>query len=343
MIIGLIAFGLYLYYFVGIGQLVSVLEKINTTEYLFFYSLAIGTLVLALLCWTASWRTILQTLMVRLSVKKAFMFFWVGYFVDLVVPSETIGSELTRLYLVHNETKGDLGAIAASAVTNRIVEYVIVTSGLFTSVVIMLSVGNLPSVISGLIVVVLSGALVYLTILLYLALSERAATVLVSIWYKLKKLVRLRKSSTLDMSERARMSLAIFYDGFKIFRQNPKHLIKPAIFQILTFLLNLVVYVLVFESLGFRYLPFEFYVLMYFIGSAVQASTASLSVGSLDIILTTVFILYGIPAAISGIAVMVLRSATYWIPLLISYVMVQVVGVRNVLSQQSEVERPLVT
>jgi uncharacterized protein (TIRG00374 family) len=336
MIGGLIAFALYLYFFVGIGQLVSALGKINTGEYLLFYSLAIGTLVLALLCWTASWKTILQTLAVKLSLKKAFMIFWVGFFVDLVVPSETVGSELTRLYLVHNETKGDLGAIAASAVTNRIAEYLIVASGLSISVIIMVSSGNIPAVISGFLILVLSGALIYLAILLYLALSENAATVLISIWYKLKRLVRLRQSSSIDMSDKAKKSLVIFYEGFKIFRQNPRHLIKPLIFQIFTFLLNLVVYVLVFEALGFQYLPFEFYILIYFVASAIQATTATLSVGSLDIILTTIFILYGIPKAVSGIAVVVLRSAIYWIPLLISYIVVQVVGVRNILEKQSE-------
>jgi uncharacterized protein (TIRG00374 family) len=343
MIVGLIAFALYLYFFVGIGQLVSVIQEINTGEYVLFYSLAIVTLVLALLCWTASWRTILHTLSVELSIRKAFMIFWVGYFVDLVVPSETIGSELTRLYLVRNETQGDLGAIAAAAVTNRIAEYIIVVSGLFISVVIMLSAENLPGVISGFMVFVLSGALIYLTILLYLALSERAATVIVSIWYKLKKLVRLRKTSKLDMSDKARKSLAIFYDGFKTFRQNPRHLLKPLSFQVLAFLLNLVVYVLVFESLGFRYVSFEFYIVMYFIGSAIQASTASFSVGSLDIILTTIFILYGIPRAASGIAVVVLRSATYWAPLLISYVIVQLVGVKNIVGKQAEVREQLET
>jgi uncharacterized protein (TIRG00374 family) len=336
MIGGLIAFALYLYFFVGIGQLVSALGEINTGEYLLFYSLAIGTLVLALLCWTASWRTILQTLAVKISLRKAFMIFWVGFFVDLVVPSETIGSELTRLYLVHNETKGDLGAIAASAVTNRIAEYLIVVTGLFTSVLIILSAGNLPSIITGFLILVLNGAMIYLAILLYLALSEHAATVLVSIWYKLKKLVRLRKTSEVDLSDKAKKSLAIFYDGFKTFRQNPRRLTKPLIFQLLTFLLNLAVYVLVFEALGFQYLSFEFYILIYFVASAIQATTATLSVGSLDIILTTIFILYGIPKATSGIAVVVLRGAIYWIPLLISYIMVQVVGVRNILEKQSE-------
>jgi uncharacterized protein (TIRG00374 family) len=336
MILGLVAFSLYLYFFVGVDELFSALKTINTLNYLLFYTFAICTVVLSLLCWTASWKTVLQKLAVKLGIKEAFLFFWAGYFVDLLVPSQTVGGELTRLYLVKNETKEDLGAIAASAVTNRIVEYVIVTSVLFTSVAIILSTENLPSVISGFLIFMLSGSSVYLAILLYLALNERAATVLVSIWYKLKRLLRVRESSALDLSEKARKSLRIFYEGFKTFRQNPKRLVQPTVFQFFSFLLNLVAYFLVFASVGLQHFPFGFYILIYFVGTAIQASTASLSVGSLDIILVTIFVLYGIPAGTSGIVVAVLRSATYWIPLFISYAMVQVIGVRNVLGRQPE-------
>jgi uncharacterized membrane protein YbhN (UPF0104 family) len=236
MIVGLVAFSLYLYLFVGIGQLVSALETINTLDYVIFYTFAVCAVVLALFCWAASWKTILQKLSVELGMKEAFLFFWAGYFVDLVVPSQTIGSELTRLYLVRNETKGDLGAIAASAVTNRIVEYIIVTIGLFTSVIIILFTENLPKIISGFLILMLSGSSIYLAILLYLALSEHAATVLVSIWYKLKKLVGSRRSSVVYFSEKAQESLAIFYNGFKSFRHNLKRLIEPCVFEFVCFI-----------------------------------------------------------------------------------------------------------
>jgi uncharacterized protein (TIRG00374 family) len=334
MIVGLVAFSLYLYFFVGVDQLVSALKAINTEAYVIFYTSSIVTIILGTFFWTASWRTILRKLSVNISMRNAFLFFWAGYFVDLVIPSQTIGSGLTRLYLVHNKTGGDLGAIAASAVTNRIVEYLIVTSGLFTSFMLILFTENLPSIILYFLLLVVSGSLIYLAILLYLALSKRAATVLVSIWYKIKKLVRLRQSSEVSFSEKTQESLAIFYNGFKSFRHNPKRLVEPIFFQVFSFLSNFTAYFLVFLSLGFQYFPIEFYVLIYFIGTAVQASTASFSVGSLDIILVTVFILYGIPAGSSSIAVVVLRSVTYWIPLLIGFIMVQVVGLKNVLNQQ---------
>jgi len=79
----------------------------------------------------------------------------------------------------------------------------------------------------------------------------------------------------------------------------------------------------------------EFFVLIFFISSAIQGATASLSVGSLDIILVNVFILYGISAPDSGLAVIALRAATYWFPLLLSYAVIQAYGVQNILSGRS--------
>ena len=41
MIIGLIVFAIYLYFFIGIHQIFSVLEHVNSVQYAFFYSLAL--------------------------------------------------------------------------------------------------------------------------------------------------------------------------------------------------------------------------------------------------------------------------------------------------------------
>ncbi len=336
MVVGLVAFGLYLYFVVGINELVYSLKRIESWGYLFFFLLAIVSMLLALFFWTASWKSILRTLSVDLAAKKAFMIFLVGYFLDLVIPSETIGSEVTRLYLVHNETNGDMGAIAASAIANRVVEYSIVTVGLFGSVLALLSLGNVPPMVTDFLSLVLIGAIIYLGILLLLVLNERAARIVVSIGIRLLRFLRVKRYSSSDAVEKAQASLAVFYGGFQKFREKPRRLVKPLIFQLLSFFFNLAVYVLVFQALALDSPSLGFYVLTFFIASAIQGATASLSVGSLDIILVTVFTLYGIPAADSGIAVIILRAATYWFPLLLSYIMVQVYGIKNILTSSSK-------
>lgn len=77
MVAGLIVFVIYLYFFIGIPQIATVLSRINSTQYITFYLLALA-FVLA----------------------SVYLYYWVGYFTDLVVPCATVCGELTRLYLV---------------------------------------------------------------------------------------------------------------------------------------------------------------------------------------------------------------------------------------------------
>jgi hypothetical protein len=41
MAVGLVVFAVYLYYFVGISQILDVLKNLNSIQYAFYYSLAI--------------------------------------------------------------------------------------------------------------------------------------------------------------------------------------------------------------------------------------------------------------------------------------------------------------
>ncbi len=330
IVVGLIAFGLYLYYFVGIQELFDVLRTLNTGKYVFFYALAIACGMLALFFWTASWKTVLQMFSVRLKMGRAFLYFWVGYFFDLLFPSGTIASEVTRLYLIHNETKQDLGAIAASAIINRIVEYLMTAIGLTSSVIIALLLLSLPPLISDFLLLVLRGTLVYLTILLSLALKKKSAEFIVSIGLKLMQFLHLRRSKSAETAENTKKSLELFYQAFQTVRKSPRKLVRPFVYQLSYLTLSILVYVAVFEALGFRNISIGFLIIVYFIASSIQGATASFSVGSLDIILATVFNFNGMTPADSGIAVVVLRSVTYWIPLLIGYTVAQLVGARNI-------------
>ena len=51
MFIGLFFFALYLYFFVGFDQIVLVANGVNSGQYVFFYSLAISSIVIQL--WSA--------------------------------------------------------------------------------------------------------------------------------------------------------------------------------------------------------------------------------------------------------------------------------------------------
>ena len=105
-------------------------------------------------------------------------------------------------------------------------------------------------------------------------------------------------------------------------------------------LLGLSVYILFFTHLGIPHTP-EFYVVVYFIATAVQDAAASFSVGSLDIILASIFLLYGLNPGISGITALLVRSVGFWFPLFVGFLAVQYLGTKNLISQTPLLEKDL--
>jgi uncharacterized protein (TIRG00374 family) len=332
MFIGLAVFIVYLYFFAGFKNIVVVLQGINPIQYAFFYALAIGSVLLASFFWLLSWRNVLQKLNVRISVKNAFMYYWTGYFVDLVVPCETVCGELTRLYLVHKETDQDYGIVAAGGIANRIIAYIIVVAGLFSSAGLLFLKSHIPSVVLSVLILIMVGATVYLAVLLYLALSEKSAEKIASMGLRILRVLRPKKYRSDELSIETKRSLASFYIGFKTFRERPSYLVKPFVYLAISWVFSLLQYVLVFFALGLSGEPFAFFIIIYFVAGSVTDAAAGFSVGTLDILLATIFVLYGLNPALSGITAALVRSVTFWSPLLIGYAIVQAFGAKKLLA-----------
>jgi glycosyltransferase 2 family protein len=335
MFIGLIIFVIYLYFFAGFNNIILIFQGVNPFQYGFFYSIAIISVVTANFFWALSWRSALKTLSVNLSMRNAFLYYWTGFFVDLAVPCETICGEVTRLYLVQKETKESLGAIAAGGITNRIVSYIIVVTGLYTSAILLFLKSTIPTFILSFLILILFGASVYLMILLYLGFSKKAASRITALVLKFRQILRPKKYKSSNASPQTKENLIAFYNGFKVFRENPKNLIKPFVFMTLSFLINLLSYILVFFALGIQSQPLAFFIIIYFIAGSITDAAASFSVGTLDILLASIFILYGLNPALSGITAGLVRSVTFWFPLILGYAIVQIVGAKKLLAPKS--------
>jgi len=332
MFVGLAAFILYLYFFAGFGKIVTILRGVNPEQYAFFYTLAIAAMLLTNFFWLLSWRAVLNSLSVKISVKNAFLYYWTGYFVDLVVPCETVCGEVTRLVLVQKETKDDYGFIAAGGVTNRIIAYMIVVTGLYVGAGLLFLKSTIPPVVLTVFVFILIGASVYLGFLLYLAFSEHAADRIATIGLSIMKFLRPKKYRSSDLSPEIRESLSSFYVGFKTFREKPRLLTKSFLYLTVSWLFGLTQYVLVFFALGIFKESFAFFIIIYFLAGSLTDVTASFSVGTLEIVLASIFILYGLSPAFSGITAALVRSVTFWSPLIMGYLVVQVFGAKRLLA-----------
>lgn len=339
MVAGLAVFIIYLYFYIGIPTILKVISGINSTQYAFYYSLALVAVLASVFCWTCAWNSILRSLNIKVSYRRAYLYYWVGYFSDLVLPCATICGELTRLYLVQKETGESYGVLAASAITNRLVAYTVVAIGLYSGAILVFLKPGIPPIISNVFIIFLIGVTIYLAVLLYLAFVKQAAQNIERTYVKILKIIRPKHVNLWKEAKREK-SLENYYTGFKKFRENPRLLITPLIIHTISYLLGLSVYILVFYALGIPSTP-EFYVVVYFIATAVQDAVASFSVGSLDIILASIFLLYGLNPGISGITALLIRSVGFWFPLFVGFLAVQYMGTKNLISQVPQLEKEL--
>jgi uncharacterized protein (TIRG00374 family) len=331
MVLGSLVFVLYLYFFIGPADVLEAARNINAADYVVFYSLALGTMLLVIFLWAASWKFLLDDLGVKVKFKDAFLYYSVGYFVDLVMPIQSAGGEVTRVYLVHRETNHNYGAVAASTIINRIIAYTVLTVGLSASSIYLLVRSTVPDFALGLLLLTWAGAVISLGVLLYLGFGDHAAQKLATKLLKTLQFLHLKRPDE-QLSQRSVKALVMFEEGFKFFRSHPRRVLAPALLQAIAFILNLVVYIWVFFALGFGSLSFDFFLIVFFLAAAIQEAAGVFSVGGLDILLTNLFTFFSIPVAASGVAAAILRIAIFWFPLLVGYGIAHYIGVRAILN-----------
>ena len=331
MILGSIAFAFYVYFSIGLTQFLSVFESINFSSFLIFYGLSVGTMLLVMFFWAIPWLILLRALSINLGLRKTFLYYLAGDFIDRIVPSPGVAGEVIRAFFVQRDTRKTYGLVAAAGITNRILAYGVVIGGLSLGIIFMLFAGAIPAFASGLLWAVWFGALLLFILLSFVSLEEKAARKLVYGMIKLLRILRFRKNVE-ELSARVFKFLSLFHEGFKFFGANPRLLVAPVVLNVISFVLNFVVYFLVFYSLGLSNLPLDFFIIVYFLSGAIQDGLAAFSVGGLEILLTSVFIVYGIPPATSGVAAVLVRSLTFYFPLVLGYACIQVIGAKNLLN-----------
>jgi uncharacterized protein (TIRG00374 family) len=275
---GLVAFIIYLYFYIGIPKILKVINGIYSAQYAFFYTLALVAVLASVLCWSLAWNSILRVCSIKIRLRRIYLYYWVGYFSDLVLPCATICGELTRLYLVQKETGKCYGALAASAITNRLVAYIIVAFGLYSGAILVFLKSGITPTISNIFVFFLIGVTLYLAVLLYLAFVKQFAKNINKIYQKILKKSHHNVTPFGRKSKEKNHLLAATANSKH--SGKPRLIIKPLFIHLISYLLGLSVYIAVFYALGIPQ-SLEFYVVIYFIATAVQNAAAASQWGHL--------------------------------------------------------------
>ncbi len=329
LLIGLTIFICYLYFFVGIHEIISIIQNVDFT----YYSLAIIALFADILFYALAWQYFLRPLSVKVPFRKTFLFVWVGIFVDLLVPAEAISGEISKAYLMTKNSGENAGKVVASVVSHRILSMIITLLSLIAgSVSFLILKYRLPAEILNMILLVASGIVVSLVFLFLLCFKEKITWKIINSLLNFVRFISRGRFKTESLRSKAKKGLKIFHQSIETLRKNPASLAQPVVFSVISWGLSLLVSFFVFVSLG-NPVPLTVVLIVYSLSCAIQSVPLGIpaEVGVMEIVMTTLYSLFGVSIGVSAAATVLIRVLTVWLRMFVGFVAVQWVGIKAVM------------
>jgi uncharacterized protein (TIRG00374 family) len=326
---GLLLFLVYLYFFVDFGEFLETLQRANPL----YYSLAAGCLFITMAFYSLTWQSLLHLVSVKVTFWKAAQYIWIGSFVDLLVPAESVSGDISRVYLVSRDNKDNAGRVVATVVGHRLLSGFVLFIGFFVSAVYFIFMFRPAILVQQIIIIVLALGVVFQGLLFYLCtrqhITERLVNWLVNLLVRLSRgrwhFDRLRAS--------AMKMLTAFHDGIDMIGRQPKRLIIPFLLAILAWFFDLLLVVLVWFSLGSfgGRVSLSLIMVVYSISAGLQVVPLGIpaEIGVFEIVMTSIYAVFGVPIALAAVATLLTRFLTLWIKLVVGGVALQMLGLKE--------------
>jgi uncharacterized protein (TIRG00374 family) len=266
---------------------------------------------------------------VKIKLSKMVLYNWIGNFVELVIPCETVCGEVTRIFLIQKETKSNIGISAAPVISSRLISTIIYSVGLIVGLVFLASGGQLPLYLLGALLVISFGTVGIVGLFVWIAIKEGADQRLVNAIVRLMKIITKNQAKLEIRKEKIQTTIFSFSEAFQTYKTHPKLLIKPTIFAVLGYIFNLLIFMMVFYALNFKSITFPDLAIVYFITSTVETITSGFPVGAVEITMINLYYALNVPLVIAGAATTLSRLLTFWVQVLVGYPLVQFTGLKQ--------------
>jgi glycosyltransferase 2 family protein len=329
MALGLVAFVLYLWLFVGFDGLFTLLSQLNVYQYSLFIGLAVAALFTAVVFDSLIWDALLKSLSVKIKFRKLLLWNWIGNFIEMIIPGATVGGEVARIALAQKETNHDTGIAAATVIGSRIISTIVYSGGLLVAFALLLFSHQLPLYLVTPVILVVIATAVTLVCVFGIAFKAGAVDKIVGLCMWVTRKIIKNPIKQQSIQEKLHHGLSSFSEVFKTFKDQPRQLIKPAIYGVISWVFNLVVYLMIFYSLNFTAISMVDLATVFCIVTTVETVTAGLPVGAVEVTMVNLFSILGVPIAIAAAATTIARLLTYWCQVLVGYPLVNWVGAKS--------------
>ena len=327
LLLGVLIFVVYLHFFVGIPEILAIIQRVN----LFYYGLAVAVLLLNMAINSLTWQYLLLPLHIKVSFRKTFLFTWIGFFVDLLVPAESISGDATKAYLMTKESGENGGKVLASVVSHRIMLMVTATVSLIVSFLWLYVLKiEVPVLVSGLILLIFVGTAISLFFIFLFSLKEKLAQRLIDVSLRFVAFVTRGRLNINRLRATAIKALTAFHDSIDILRKNPRSLVPPIIFSLIGWFFSVLLSYLVFVSLG-QHVDFTIIVVVHSVSVSIQSIPIGIpgEVGVVDTAMAWLFTLLAVESAVAAAATVLIRLLWVWLRILIGFVAVQWIDLKD--------------
>ena len=321
LIAGLIAFILYIYFFVDPSQIFSILSKTN----LMVYASAFIAYLLYTFCSSLVWQRLLNSLAIKITKRKAFLFTWVGLFFEATVPQLGWSGEISKTYLLAKDSQLKTGKVGASVVGQKIFTMTLTISALSVGLFLVLFSYHLPLEATLLIGLVLALSILTLAIVYYVSDKPHATSALLNLAIKIALIFR-KSWDPKNFRAKAEELLDTFHSGIEQLKANPASLVQAFIYAIIGFIFEVSVVFLSFIALG-QPVPVDVVLIVFTLTGTLQTVGVTLF-GFPELIMTMTFTALYIDPAIAVSVALLTRIVNLWFRLAISYVALQWAGIK---------------
>lgn len=336
-LIGLIAFFAYILIFNV--DIIEIAAKIGNAN-LGLYSIAVAAAFLDIIFFTLAWHSLLDFLKVKVSLFRKFLFVWVGIFVDTLIPAESVSGEVSKIYLVNREQFGTAGKTTASIVLQRLIGMVInVVTLAAGATLLVLTTGAFSLLFWGILTLVGLTALFFALILL-LCLKEDWTMKMVNGLINFGERVTGGRWRLVKIRQDALEAARTFHAAIREYARAPKTLIFASFFSGVSWIFSLTILYLTFQAIGYHNISWSSILVTSSIFIAVKSIPMGIpfEVGLPEATLTTLFVMFGIPADIAATATILSRLLTLWMRFFVGFVAQQWLGIKAMATVPSDPE-----
>ncbi len=304
---------LFILYSVGLNELASVIGQMNFG----IYGLAVASLILSLTFHTLVWFQLLNSLSLKLSFRRTYSLYWVGVFVDNLIPGGWSG-DLFKAYLLNKDPDVESGKAVASVVAKNMYEAIFNLGSMILGIVLL----ALNYELAGSLLFSFGGIMVLLTLPLVVLLGasfrpEGAKKIVAAVFRFASRIDRKRRNFA-GLQAKVENALGDYHEGMEVLLKKPGMLLKPMVLSFLAWAFEVTTLLFVFASLG-QLVSLDKVVIVRSIAGNVEAQGYAF-VGYAQIITSEIYNALGVPFAV-GLSVAILGGVVvFFVKTVISYV-----------------------